>query len=373
MQVSRPSSAVLIAVFLFLSLSGTLVVLHPHLASSTTSHAGTAAGKASLRVGVSFLLVGDEAVLPALTLSESLGSTLTYPADRVCVCVGLSDGALAVMERAGWRTVVRSAVSWPDAPGGEPHEGEKVRSAPSRIATYNKIHLWGLVEYDVLLQLDIDMVVTGDVAYAFDRVAEFHADQSTKLRVCIQPPKREFWNYYFNAGFMLVKPSRETHAGLLRALSEHDFQEDPSESLRTEQDLLFSYFRREQLDQFETGPNTCTDVYGFPGSLVVKASRAVLRRRGAKVIHFAGHCKPWLLTMYTGFEEIANKKCTTATKCVEWAGTYTVWLWQYHYASMLWHAREAVADEEVAAERADMMETLEHLIVTLHSLRPLCS
>mmetsp|Transcript_904 Transcript_904/g.932 ORF Transcript_904/g.932 Transcript_904/m.932 type:complete len:333 (-) Transcript_904:120-1118(-) len=100
-----------------------------------------------------------------------------------------------------------------------------------------KLHLWNLLEYEQIIYYDVDFIFQGNPFPAF-------ADCGSMTPFCavLDQGIRQMKNYehkrsYFNAGFLVLKPSKETYQKLLSR------QREAFTASFVEQDLLNAFFR----------------------------------------------------------------------------------------------------------------------------------
>jgi len=162
-----------------------------------------------------------------------LGSSIrTFDSSRDLVCLVTKSvpsewhSALTV---AGWTVQLVDEVAefwWgktPECSKFDADQGERW----GHMAT--KLRLWQMKQYQKIMYLDADTVLTGDASSLFESVATFGAEKAR-------------YHEYFNAGVMVLAPSQATFDALL-ALGESGHQNHFNNVVDcTEQGLLNSYF-----------------------------------------------------------------------------------------------------------------------------------
>jgi glycogenin glucosyltransferase len=215
-------------------------------------------------------LLSTDAYLPGvLVLHRSLQRTGTPHPFLLLITPGITARARAVLAGAG---IVCRTIERPVA----------VASGVSRRArwdaTYAKIHLFDLVDFDKIVFLDADMLVTRSLDHLFDRPHMSAVNAGGLL------PGHESWTQ-LNSGLLVVEPSRELFAALARRLAALTDGEGGGD-----QELLHAQFpdwpHREEL-HLDHGYNM------FHTHLDEYHARFGWTLDQVAVLHFIGESKPW--------------------------------------------------------------------------------
>jgi glycogenin len=75
---------------------------------------------------------------------------------------------------------------------------------------YTKLWAWNMTELDSIIFLDTDMIVKGSLRNLFELVTERHGELPPYEFAATGDVWPETFDTFFNAGFFVVRPSKET-------------------------------------------------------------------------------------------------------------------------------------------------------------------
>lgn len=155
----------------------------------------------SLMRGICTLVTSDNFVVGAQVLAHSLRRVGTTAPTFALVTPNISAASRAALASSGYRLIVVQPLAHGNANTHVPSWAE---------VGYTKLRVWQLTMFDRLLYIDADCVVHANVDHL---LGEGMARVTFGAAADTFPPDR------FNAGVMLLRPSRHIFAALLRRMS----------------------------------------------------------------------------------------------------------------------------------------------------------
>ena len=218
------------------------------------------------------LLTSDNFCLGAQVLTLSLLDTNTTK-DRVALCTdNVSQQSRALMQSHGW--IIR-----PVSKIHNPNEG-KSRRANYFAGSYTKIHAWNMTEYERVVYLDSDLLVTSNIDHLFD---------------CGTFCVRYRHSGQFNSGVMVIEPSTAVFNDLIKnapLLPSYNHGDQAFFNVYFKDMLYAPMFnwsdskRQHQPMNLPPGLNSDIGLYYFEGKWTIPDSEV-------RIIHFMGSTKPW--------------------------------------------------------------------------------
>jgi alpha-N-acetylglucosamine transferase len=144
--------------------------------------------------------------------------------------------------------------------------------------TYTKLHIFRFDEFEKIIFLDSDLIVTKSIDHLFDEVKEDFA-------ACDCTP---YYEHIFNSGVMVIRPDKNVFNDLM---SKKDILPSYDGS---DQGFLNSYFKNWKK----------LDIKYNSGKRIYSEKRPMWDQIDKHVIHFVGN-KPWL-GGEKGYEELEN-------------------------------------------------------------------
>lgn len=217
-------------------------------------------------------------------LARSLRATGTSRPLIVALSDGIGPGVEAALERENLPTLhLPPALRPAGLDGADSHHWNN---------TFDKLHLFGLVQFRKLVYLDSDMMVLSNIDELFDRP---HMSAVAAGRL-VHPD----W-VRLNSGLMVIEPQADLPAKIFgtRDAAAREAQARGAPAVG-DQDLINAYYpewprSRLQLDEAYNVLHPFVDHYVVNGryALAGAASGVSPRARAIKVIHFIGSAKPW--------------------------------------------------------------------------------
>jgi hypothetical protein len=232
-------------------------------------------------------LLSTPGYLPGvLALARSLQATGTRHPLVVALSPDVDPGVEAALRRHGLPTLRLPRTPRP--------EGVDAGMAPHWLNTFDKLQLFGLVQYRKLVYLDSDMMVLDCIDELFAR-PHMSAVPAGRL---VHPD----W-VRLNSGLMVIEPAAGLPQAILATLPQAlQAAHAEGHSNLGDQDLINAYYAdwprsRLQLDESYNLLQPLVDRYLASGryTLPRDAGMTGAQARAIKVLHFIGAAKPWSL------------------------------------------------------------------------------
>ena len=144
--------------------------------------------------------------------------------------------------------------------------------------TFDKLLIWGLVEYEKIVFIDSDMMVCGNIDELFNK-KDLSAVQAGHFMI-------KEW-VRLNSGCMVLKPSLETKKLLLSSIEQTVLERNSFGYGTGDQDVI-NYYYKNWPNMEELHLSEEYNVFFMNIPLYVKAGLPK-----PKIIHFVGSDKPW--------------------------------------------------------------------------------
>ncbi len=200
----------------------------------------------------------------------------------------ISDLEAGWMEHAGWKVVRVECLTHVDG-----HNRGFLRPDLASVS-YSKLHLWTLVEYDRVVFIDADALVTGDVGHLLDNVHWAHADKGFVFDL----NGVEEVNGQVKTGLFGIRPSIKTHRKLLKGLRRNDI------NFTNNEQGFVSAVLRTQWGAVPAGQRMPGDEHLCSGACGMRLPVWAKQVASARVVDFQGLSKPW-----TWPHSIAKQEC----------------------------------------------------------------
>lgn len=162
--------------------------------------------------------------------------------------------------------------------------------------TFDKLQIWGLVQFEKMVFLDSDMIVTNNIDHLFD-CKPFTAS----LAGVLFPTNHDI--HILNSGLMVVEPSKEIEEEMIQ-IAKVMIPEMQAKNLPLgDQDVINAYFP----DWFEHKDLILDDGYNLYAHYLqsyMRHERYAIDEKGKRkinVIHFVGKEKPWMMNSCSRF------------------------------------------------------------------------
>lgn len=175
----------------------------------------------------------DDYVAGVVCLFKSLKKVTNYP--LYCIGINISKENNLLLQSLGCQVIELERLTSKTC---KPHPYYKNLDFADNC--FNKIHLWNQ-DYDKIIYLDADIIVIKNIDHLFELDYEFAAGSSFQTEYCSRTgkPLQGGWKSdYFNAGFLVLKPSKQVYSDLMIMKDTVETPKDPSD-----QGLLNYYFR----------------------------------------------------------------------------------------------------------------------------------
>ncbi|MBO5026620.1 MAG: hypothetical protein J6C86_10845 [Bacteroidaceae bacterium] len=151
--------------------------------------------------------------------------------------------------------------------------------------TFDKLHVWGLTQFEKIVFLDSDMIVLDNLDNLFD---------APPFSAVVSGGKYCGWTT-FNSGLMVVKPDKQVETDLVKLAPEVIKKFRDKEQNVGDQDVLHAYLLDWEYDSslaLDEGYNIFAD---FLHHYIRRFGYSWRQGKNKKirVIHFIGHTKPW--------------------------------------------------------------------------------
>jgi glycogenin len=234
-------------------------------------------------------LLSTESYLPGvLALHESLKRTGTPYPFATAVSTHLSTDIDRLLEKAGIivRRIPESTAIPKDLIESNGHWGH----------TFDKVHLFGLSEFEKLVYVDSDMIVLDNLDELFDKP---HMSAVPAGVLVNKDWKR------LNAGLLVIEPEDKLADGIFETLPKAlEEVAAMGATASGDQDLINAYYPawkttpELQLDQgynmFQCYLDVHIEQHGFQLPPPFSTRQPTAPRRPIKIVHFVGPHKPWM-------------------------------------------------------------------------------
>jgi alpha-N-acetylglucosamine transferase len=210
------------------------------------------------------LVTSDDYGLGAIVLAHSLRDVGTTK-ELICMYTDKVTGLMVSRLREVFGEMIHVAPTL-----SKSLDNLKLLGRPDLIETFTKINVWNLTQYEKIVFLDADTIVKKNVDDLFSVNAEFSACPDIG------------WPDCFNSGVFVLKPSKETYSGLLKAADTTGSFDGGDQGLLN--DFFPNWNRLSYVYNVTPAPTTAHYSY---------APAVNKYKNDIRIVHFVGTTKPW--------------------------------------------------------------------------------
>lgn len=168
--------------------------------------------------------------------------------------------------------------------------------------TFDKILLFGRIEFRKIVFLDSDMMIVKNIDELFER---------THMTSCCPTQGNMDYRRGFNSGLMVIEPQVGLDKSILEVINSTQLEEKKYQSI-SDNDLLNMFY----LDWISNTSLQLSDEYNLLFPFMNEYLSKGFREGDAKVIHFIGAMKPWMYTTLETEDVIKSLNSTSVYSCM---------------------------------------------------------